>query len=46
MMKLKDIRIILFAGIVSCGMTFTACSDKLDEQPDSRWIHILQLSAS
>ena len=40
MMKLKDIRIILFAGIVSCGMTFTACSDKLDEQPDSRWIHI------
>lgn len=39
-MKLKDIRIILFAGIVSCGMTFTACSDKLDEQPDGRWIHI------
>ena len=41
-MKRNDIKNFLFAGLVSCGMAaaFSACTDKLDEDPDSRWIKI------
>lgn len=42
MMRLNDIKTILYAGLLSCGIaaTLVACSDKLDEDPDSRWIKI------
>ena len=42
MKNLKYINKFLFAGLLSCGLTvaFTSCEDKLDEDPDSRWIKI------
>ncbi len=42
MKNLKYINKFLFAGLLSCGLavTFTSCADKLDEDPDSRWIKI------
>ena len=42
MKNLKYINKFLFAGLLGCGlmMTFIACTDKLDEDPDSRWIKI------
>ena len=40
-MKLKYFNNFLVACLVGCGLTaFTSCADKLDEQPDSRWIKI------
>jgi hypothetical protein len=41
-MILKNINKYLFACTVCCGLSivFTACEDKLDEDPDSRWIKI------
>ena len=27
-------------SMMALGMLFASCSDNLDEQPDSRWIHI------
>ena len=38
-MKMKNIKYILAAGIVSCGLTATlvSCSDVLDEQPRSQF---------
>ena len=42
MMILRNINKYLFASMVCCGLAlvFTACEDKLDEDPDSRWIKI------
>ena len=42
MMILRNINKYLFASMVCCGLAlvFTACVDKLDEDPDSRWIKI------
>ena len=42
MKNLKYINKFLFAGLLCCGLTvvLTSCSDKLDEDPDSRWIKI------
>lgn len=42
MKNLKYINKFLFAGLLGCGLmvTFTSCADKLDEDPDSRWIKI------
>lgn len=42
MKNLKYINKFLFAGLLSFGLTvaFTSCEDKLDEDPDSRWIKI------
>ena len=41
-MKRNDIKNFLFAGLACCGLAaaFSACTDKLDEDPDSRWIKI------
>lgn len=41
-MKLKYLNKFLLAFCVSCGVTvtLTSCEDKLDEDPDSRWIKI------
>ena len=41
-MILRNINKYLFASMVCCGLAlvFTACVDKLDEDPDSRWIKI------
>ena len=38
-MKTKNIKYILAAGLLSCGLTatFTSCSDVLDEQPRSQF---------
>lgn len=39
-MKFNDIKIFMLAGVMGCATLFSACSDKLDEEPDSRWIKI------
>ena len=41
-MILRNINKYLFVSMVCCSlaMVFTACADKLDEEPDSRWIKI------
>ena len=41
-MILRNINKYLFVSMVCCSlaMVFTACADKLDEDPDSRWIKI------
>ena len=42
MMILRNINKYLFASMLCCGLVvvFSACEDKLDEDPDSRWIKI------
>jgi len=41
-MILRNINKYLFASMLCCGLVvvFSACEDKLDEDPDSRWIKI------
>jgi len=41
-MILRNINKYLFANMLCCGLVvvFSACEDKLDEDPDSRWIKI------
>ena len=42
MMEKKHIRTIIYIGLLSSGIaaTLMACSDNLDEDPDSHWIKI------